>query len=386
MASVQELIKGKKYKLVVELGYLPSGKRDRRTRTVEASGKRAAKRMLKEFEDEVMEKMNLNEEMFFVSFTEKWLNNYAKPELEKPTLENYKSALQTISDYFIDFRMKDITPLSITEYFNYEKEQGRASLEAKYKVLLSIYKYAVKWKVIKEEDNPMVEIEMPKPSKKQNIDFYRAHEIPILMEAIQTLDIKNQIITKLALFGGLRRGEIAGLAADVCDFKNNRIEVKRSLQHSKTGGLRLKETKEEDTRLVVIPAALMKELHTYYIKRLNLKMEMGPLWKGFKDINDNEVFLIFADEYGVPYRPDAISKFWKRFMKTFEGKIRRVRFHDLRHSSATIALTEGAREGITSKTIQKRLGHKDIKTTLKFYSHVTEEDDKKASDVFDKYL
>lgn len=386
MASVQELIKGKKYKLVVELGYLPSGKRDRRTRTVEASGKRVAREMLRDFEDEVKEKMNLNEEMFFVTFTEKWLNNYAKPKLEKTTLENYQSALETIKDFFIDFRMKDIKPLSIIEYFNHEKEQKRASLEVKYKVLLSLFKHAVKWKIIKKEDNPMEEIEMPKPSKKQNIDFYRAHEIPVLLQAIQTLDVKNQIITKLALFGGLRRGEIAGLAADVCDFQNNSVEVKRSLQYSKSEGIRLKETKEEDTRIVVLPEALMKELHSYYIKRLNLRMEMGELWKGFKDISGNEVFLIFADEYGVPYRPDSISKFWKRFMKTYEGKIRRVRFHDLRHSSATIALSEGAKKGITPRTIQKRLGHKDIKTTLKFYSHVTEEDDKKASEVFDKYL
>ncbi|GAA0444827.1 MAG: tyrosine-type recombinase/integrase [Bacillota bacterium] len=111
-------------------------------------------------------------------------------------------------------------------------------------------------------------------------------------------------------------------------------------------------------------------------------MEMANLWKGFKDVNGQEVFLLFSDEYGIPHRPDTLTQFWNRFVNKHENELRRVRFHDLRHSSASLILSEG----VNVKVVQKRLGHKNIQTTLNLYSHITEEDDKKASDIFDKFM
>lgn len=274
----------------------------------------------------------------------------------------------------------------ITQFFNAEKRAGRASLPLKHEILTSIFKHAVIWQMIDQKMNPMNNVPTPKYTTKQHIDHYRKEEIPILMELIESeLNKRQQLIVKLALFGGLRRGEVAGIASDVLDFENNRITIKRSLQVSSKEGLRLKETKSEDTRTITIPENLMKDLHEYYIKKLNLRMEMGNLWKGFQDINGEEVFMLFANEYGIPIRPDSITQFWNRFNERNKGEIRRIRFHDLRHSSATIILST-SNTPITMRTVQKRLGHKDIKTTLKFYSHVTEEDDRRASDVFNEFL
>ncbi|MFO1445587.1 tyrosine-type recombinase/integrase [Bacillus sp. Bva_UNVM-123] len=126
----------------------------------------------------------------------------------------------------------------------------------------------------------------------------------------------------------------------------------------------------------------MDKLHAIYIKKLNVKMEMGENWKEVKDKEGKEVILLFSNDDGTPYRPDTVTQFWNRFMIRNEKKIKRIRFHDLRHSSASYILSEG----VNMKIVQKRLGHKNIKTTLNTYSHVTEKDDEKASDVFDELL
>lgn len=116
-------------------------------------------------------------------------------------------------------------------------------------------------------------------------------------------------------------------------------------------------------------------------ERLYLKDEMDRLWKGFKDDTGKKVLLLFSNEYGIPFRPDSVTQFWGRLMNKNKDKIKRIRFHDLRHSSASLILSEG----VNMKVVQKRLGHKNIKTTLNMYAHITDEDDKKASDIFNEF-
>ena len=377
MASFTDQGSGK-YKLFVELGYDAKGKRIRRTKTVTASGPRQAGKMLSAYEVEVYNSVHIDHErLSFEAFVDRWKENYAFLELEPPTYEEYERTLNHITPYFESKYLKDITTFHIVQYFANEKKLGNRNLIKKYRILLSIFTYAVEWKVL--EHNPMLDVEKPKTQKKK-IQFYDKDEITYLFECIKELRPHHQLIIKLAVIGGLRRGEILGIAYDMVDFKNNKIHIKRSLQNSKREGLRLKGTKTENERTVTFPAALMKELHTYYIRQLSARVEMGNLWEGFKDIDGDEVMLVVSNPYGVPFLPDAVTKFWGRFMN--RTKIKKIRFHDLRHSSASLILSEG----VNMKILQNRLGHKDIRTTLNVYSHITEKDDEKASDVFEDLL
>lgn len=233
------------------------------------------------------------------------------------------------------------------------------------------------WKVI--ADNPMAGLEKPKNPNKE-MAYYKPNELTELLKAIEDLSERHQLMVLISLIGALRRGEVLGIALnDGVDFDNNQIHVLRSLSYSKTKGLELKRTKSEDHRAVTLPHWLLKRLHAYYIKQLNLKMEMRNLWKGFKDYNGKEVILCVSDEHGYPFQPNAYTRFWGRFMKRTD--IKKIRLYDLRHSSASSMLSEG----VNMKVIQKRLGHKNIKTTLNTYSHVSTEDDEKAANVFEKY-
>src|SRR5690625_868523 len=232
MAHIQELEKNKKYKLIVEVG---TDKRKRRTRTVDASGIREARRLLREFQNELDEMAHLDRsDPSFVAFSNLWMENYAMEELQPNTAETYQQQLKYIKDYFKEYKLKNIKPFDITQFFNAEKRAGRASLPLKHKILTSIFKHAVLWQMIDEKNNPMTNVSTPNYTKKQEIDHYRFEEVPILMDLIdKDLNERQQLIVKLALFGGLRRGEVAGIASDVLDFENNKITIKRSLQHSK---------------------------------------------------------------------------------------------------------------------------------------------------------
>lgn len=374
MASYEEL-GNNRYRIVVHVGYDATGKRIRRSKTITATGPRELKRKMSEFEVDVLRKTDHapDRKMSFSEFVDEWRDNYASIKLEPSTIELYEDLLKLIEEYFKKMFIKDIQTFHIVRYFTNEKKEERGQLEKRYNVLMSIFKHATEWGVIKE--NPMTNVKKPKAPKRE-ITFYDKEGIGELMEAIKTLSERHQLLIKFTLVGGLRRGEVMGIAYDQVDFAKNQIHITRSLQKTKSEGLRLKGTKTENIRTVTFPENLMKELHKYYMKQIELKMKMGNLWKGFEDIEGKEVMLFQSDEYGQPFAPNSVTVFWNRFIK--RSKLKKIRFQDLRHSSASLILSEG----VNMKVLQKRLGHKDIKTTMNVYSHVTEKDDEKASDVF----
>lgn len=376
MAFYRKLKNGK-YKIEVHLGYDAKGKRIRRYKTVEASGVRELNRLMNEFELEARKERLIDvERMNFTDFIKMWKENYAETNLEQSTIELYGDLLDHITPYFENKYMKDINTFHIVQFFTNEKKEGRGQLEKKYNVLKSVFKYATIWGIIVAD--PMDQVEKPKV-KSEPIQFYDKDEITDLLSVMGELGPRHRLMIKLALFGGLRRGEILGIAYDQVDFKKNTIHIKRSVQKTKKDGLKLKKTKTENERTVTFPADLMEELQRYYKKQVKLRMEMGSLWKGFKDIEGKEVMLFASNEYGIPYTPNSVTVFWNRFIKRYD--LKNIRFQDLRHSSASLILSEG----VNMKVVQKRLGHKDIKTTMNVYSHVTEKDDEKASNVFDQF-
>lgn len=375
-------LKNGKYKLYVEAGYDAKGRRKRKTRTVTATGKRQAQRLLRDFEEEVSNLMHLDDSNpTFLEFVERWDRNFAQVKLDPATREVYEVMLKPIENYFERKKIRDIKTMHIVEFFVNEEKEERGGLAKKYEVLTSIFKYAVKWQVIDENANPMDQVDRPK-QKKRSANFYDKQEIELLFSLAKELLPYQQLIIKLAVTCAMRRGEIIAIAKDTCDFDNCKITVKRSVQHTKAEGLKLKETKTGEERVVTVPQKLMADLKRQYVKRLELRAEMGRLWKGFKDINGQEVFLLFGNEYGEPFNPLSVTQFFSRFLNRHEKEIKKVRFHDLRHSSASYILSQG----VNMKIVQERLGHKNFKTTFNIYSHVTEEDDRKASDVFDELL
>jgi integrase len=133
-------------------------------------------------------------------------------------------------------------------------------------------------------------------------------------------------------------------------------------------------TKNERSRVVSLPIPLSQMLKKLKFQRTHEKLQVGDRWEW------RDHFFIFAKEFGKPIRPDSICQWCRRFIE--KNKFKKIRFHDLRHTSATLLINEG----VHAKVISERLGHADISTTMNIYGHVLSEADQAAASHFDSFF
>jgi integrase len=165
----------------------------------------------------------------------------------------------------------------------------------------------------------------------------------------------------VALFTGMREGEICGLSWKNVDFKTGTIIVKQQLCKEKTKGGKfyIATTKNSKGRTLTVAPFVMDILRNVRKEQMKHHMLIGLDWQ-------NEFDLVFTDELGRHIVPQTA---YKRFKKVAE-RIGRpdARFHDLRHTYAVTSIQEGD----DVKTVQENLGHATASFTLDVYGHVSE--------------
>ncbi|MCY9668320.1 site-specific integrase [Paenibacillus alginolyticus] len=185
-----------------------------------------------------------------------------------------------------------------------------------------------------------------------------------------------RILITLAITAGLRRGELLGLEWKHIhiekDIEKSFIEVKQSIPMFKDQQPVIKEPKTKNSiRKVSVPIFVLDELEKYNLQMRKDRFQVGDKWQG------GERFFLFSNRYGLPYYPKTLSDMWRDFVKKNQH-IKFIRFHDLRHTSATILINKG----VHAKTISSRLGHSNIKTTMNIYGHAMQSADQAAADTF----
>lgn len=153
----------------------------------------------------------------------------------------------------------------------------------------------------------------------------------------------------LAAWGGLRFGEIAALRLDRIDFLRRQLRVEETLTEVK-GTLRLGPTKTRAKRVVTLPGFVIEALAEHVRK-----------WPP-----QDDGFLFRSPEGGLPRRSNFRQRVWQPVLRA--GGLPQIRFHDLRHTAAALAIAAGAHP----KALQARLGHASITTTLDRYGHLME--------------
>lgn len=395
MSYVRKLEEKNKYQLVADLGY--RGKRRlRKTKIITAKNKKEAERQLILFEAELKQK----EELYFgetanITLNElypRWKEHYAKQHYSPRTfVDNCTHLEKRILPIFGDMKLRDIKKVDIAFFISdLQKKNKRldgldgnlapSTIRNIYKAFASIMRAAVEWDLI--DESPCRNIKLPK-LKYEEGKAYSEKEVALLFERLKQRESpEKRIMVELAIVSASRQGEIAALEAKHLNPQNNSILIEQSLAVVKKGefeeavdGMILKETKGKRKRVVTIPKNVMDDLlrlatyKQYHLGKLGLERQ----WK-------EHVFL-FSNENGKPYRPDSISQWWERFMDR-NPDLPRIRFHDLRHTSATLLIHAGEHP----KVIQSRLGHANISTTLNVYGHLLKETDQRASSHFEKFF
>lgn len=175
-----------------------------------------------------------------------------------------------------------------------------------------------------------------------------------------------------ALNTGCRRGELLALKWSDLDEELSKLKIERSLIYDKEGyGFTILKT-GTSVRSIKIGESLLKELKLWKAHQNQLKM---ALKKSYVD----EVF-IFTTQTGKPIYPRSLTFEFNKAIE--ESNVSKIRFHDLRHTHATLCLEAG----MSLKEVQDRLGHSSIKTTGAVYAHVTENMKEKSVELFEKYV
>ncbi|WP_443660096.1 tyrosine-type recombinase/integrase [Clostridium algidicarnis] len=317
-------------------------------------------------------------------FSTNWLENYVKPLRKTTTYNRYgdllrKYILTTIGYMNItDVQSQHIEKLLLD--IRKKNQISGTTLQAIYTLINTIMNRALKLKVIK--DNPCKYVERPRRDK-YTPDTLEVEDIHLLFDVLDLTDRYDYIFSialKITLELGLRRGELGGLCWEDVNFKDNIISIKNNLIYT-NGHVQITTPKTlESTRNIYISDSLLEVL-----KKLKLKQNEDRLKYGeFYEVNifeNKEYNLIMRWESGKYVHP---MYYTNKITKTLKkaGVNKNIRFHDLRHTNATLLLSQG----VDFKVIQTRLGHKDINTTLNIYSHVNKEMQKNATEKLNNIL
>lgn len=329
------------------LEYMYKGKKY--TKTVECLDKDVKEELMR-FVISIKDKVSPTSSISLINYSQKWLDEYAKPKLSLKTIQGYKDYLNNrIIPYFGNIKLKDIKAYNIQQFLNSLTSELSTCSIKKYKALLSVMlNTAVKWQII--DFNPCVYVDLPKGKNNKVIPvFLTKEEANNLLNCLHAEDLKYQIIVRLALQCGMRRSEIVGLTWNDIDFTNNTININKTLSYLKGQGQIVANTKNESSkRIIYANEDLIRLICT---------------------LPQNSNFLFNKEHI------DDITKWFNRFLK--RHNLRHMRFHDLRHTHATLLISGG----VNMKTVSTRLGHSSINTTLNLYTHSLNEDDKKASEI-----
>ncbi len=160
----------------------------------------------------------------------------------------------------------------------------------------------------------------------------------------------------IALYTGLRRGELCALRWSDVDLDTRVATVRRSLQRTRAAGLIFEEPKTEKARRSIsLAPAVISALRAHRKRQAEARLAAGPLWQ------DNG--LIFPTGIGTPLDPRGLGIDYDRMIE--KSELPRIRLHDLRHTFATIGLGQG----VHPKVMSDMLGHSKVSLTLDVYSH-----------------
>ena len=301
------------------------------------------------------------EGMLFTDLMEEWLEAI-KPEIKLSTFGGYQLNVQkAIVPYFLEREMllRELTADDINMFYGEQLKSVKATTVLKLHANIGkALKYAVEKDYITH--SVMDKVKRPKPEKYVG-KFLKQSEAIELFEAVKGHKLELGVI--LGAFYGLRRSEIIGLRWESIDFDKNTITIEHTVTVTYVDGKQkiiagdTTKTKSSHRTLPLVPEIRVKLLDVKAEQEINRKL-CGNSY------NKTESYYIYTDALGNRIKPNYLSTEFPKFLEN--NGFRRMRFHDLRHSCASLLLANG----VPLKEIQDWLGHSDFAITANTYAHL----------------
>ena len=345
----------------------------------------STKREAQKYLNELLHKIEIGtyvapSKITLADFLKQWLNDYAKVNTAPKTYQGYERIIrQHLIPKLGNMKMDQLKPIHIQQYYTNRLTEGRIdgsgglsnrSVLHHHRLLHKALEDAVKWQII--AINPAKAVNSPKDQKKK-VNVLTKEQVHALLQYVKSHKYYAPIY--LAIKTGMRRGEILGIRWEDVDFEKYTISVNQQIQRLKKQGVVFKPTTKNNgsRRTIAISESVASVLKRQINIRKRDRLKFGILY------HDHQ--LIFANEDGSPIDPDAISREFPRIIRRIED-FPKVRFHDLRHTHATLLLQQGEHP----KIVSERLGHATISMTMDTYSHVMPNMQKAAAKKFDDFL
>jgi integrase len=290
-------------------------------------------------------------------YLDRWLSDSVSDTVKATTFERYEQIVRLhLKPALGRVKLKALTPAHVRGLYREKLEAGSSARTVRYihTTLHKALKQAVMDGLIPR--NATEAVKPPQPSREEMCPL-TPEQAKLLLRAAHETGDRLEAIYVLAVNTGMRQGELLGLKWDDVDLEDGSLQVRRTLTITKDGPIFTSPKTTGSRRSVKLTGKAIVALRSHLERQLGEIDRIGSLWR--------ENGLIFASETGEPINRHNLTR------RSFRPLLKRaglpeIRFHDLRHTCATLLLTRN----VNPKIVSEMLGHSTIAITLDTYSHV----------------
>lgn len=356
------------YQVVIERGTDGNGKRLRDFYTYKTK-KEAQQALAEKLSQLSHNTYNEPSKLTVAEALDQWYATSVEPNLKANTKNGYQVNIRHIKNGIGGVQLQKLTAMQIQTFYNDLEAEGLSPRSVQYihTNLKACLKYFNKMQVLSNNQADFATV--PRQVKAKN-DYYTEQEVRELLEKTKETDIYLEIL--LAVGIGLRRGEVLSLTWKDVDFSKGILNINKSVSTIK-GKTVVSTTKTASgERKVKIPVFVLEALRERREKQ----------WADRKVLNGsyNENNLVCCKSDGSYYNTGSFTTKFSKLLKKLG--LRHIRYHDLRHTNATLMMSYG----IPIKVMSENLGHANTGVTMDTYSHVTPKMKEEVADKFDDEL
>jgi integrase len=302
-------------------------------------------------------------------FAEHWLKDVVGPRLRPSTLSSYRETLRLhILPPLGRMNLRSLTPTRVRTLLANKAADGlgRRSVQIIHSTLRTMLSDAMREELIERNVATVV-----RPPSAQQVEVQPWSTVEASRFLAASADHRLHALFAVGVALGLRKGELLALRWDDVDLEGGVVHVRQNVQRLPEIGLVFGPPKSNKSRRTIpLPAASAKVLRTHRANQAAEALALGPAW--------GESGLVFTSAVGTVIEPRNLNRFFDELIA--KAGVRRIRFHDLRHTCASLLLAQH----VPARIVMEILGHSQLAMTTDLYSHVMPTALREAADAMDR--
>jgi integrase len=360
--------KGNSYYVVVDLPRQSSGKRKQKWLKAGNTKKEAEKKLIEVMSQIQMDTFTEPQKTTLAEYLRWWLKDCCKPRQSITTFESYERNVEKhIIPVLGSVRLSDLKPIQLKHFYSECMENGKSGTTVLYyhHIIHAALQQGIKLQIVKQNAADFVD---PPAADEYEATILEDKQLWKLLTASYEKGIYIPVL--LAITTGMRRGEILGLPWDDVNLEKGFLTVKQTLVTTNSGPQFKPPKSKSSRRRISLPKYTVEELSWHKKEQARNRLKLG------KDYNNYD--LVCCKANGDFYHPGTFSHNFSSLVNMAD--IPKVRFHDLRHSHASLLASQGMR----GKDLQEHMGHASMAFTYKKYVQTYEDADQKAALIMDQ--